>query len=325
MLSIEEIGRLRVPLVWTLHDQWPFCGAEHYTGPLASTEPIRDGHRYQIGYSPESRPTNELGPDINRRTWLRKYRSWKRPIYLVSPSTWLAKSAKQSELMKSWPIEIIANPLDLKAWSPVDKLLARELLGIPKDNLIVLYGANGGTSDPRKGADLLFEALVHISSSPQKSNLAQISLVIFGETEPTEPPDIGCRVYYMGSLEDNISLRLCYSAADVMVVPSRQEAFGQTASESQACGTPVVAFRTGGLPDVVSDRITGALADPFNPRSLAESITWVIEDSQRNERLRTASRDRAQQLWDSAQIARMYADAYKRAIALHEVSAGDSH
>ena len=86
------------------------------------------------------------------------------------------------------------------------------------------------------------------------------------------------------SFSDDLSLRLLYSAADVMVVPSIQEAFGQTASEAQACGTPVAAFKIGGLLDVVSHKETGYLADPYDPKSLAYGINWIIEDEERNEK-----------------------------------------
>ena len=99
-----------------------------------------------------------------------------------------------------------------------------------------------------------------------------------------------------------------------MIVPSRQEAFGQTASEAHACGTPVVAFRTSGLCDIVEDRITGALAEPFDPESLASAIQWVLEDPIRCRALGAAARARAERLWDPQRIAGLYADVYRQAL-----------
>lgn len=125
---------------------------------------------------------------------------------------------------------------------------------------------------------------------------------------------LGFPIHYAGRLHDDVSLRLLYAAADVMVVPSRQESFGQTASESHACGTPVVAFRTGGLADIVADGVTGALAEPFDPVSLATAIHWVLEDPERRVELAAAARQRAERLWDSAQIARLYAEVYQEAM-----------
>jgi glycosyltransferase involved in cell wall biosynthesis len=113
---------------------------------------------------------------------------------------------------------------------------------------------------------------------------------------------------------DDLILRALYSAADVMVVPSRQEAFGQTASEAHACGTPVVAFNTGGLPDIVDDRVSGALAEPFEPASLAAAIRWVLDDPQRRRALGAAARQRAERLWNPARVAGLYAEVYGRAM-----------
>ena len=96
-----------------------------------------------------------------------------------------------------------------------------------------------------------------------------------------------------------------------MVVPSRQEAFGQTASEAHACGTPVVAFNTGGLPDIVVDRVTGALAEPFEPESLAAAINWLLEDSLRRHQLGASARQRAKQLWSTTRVAGLYEELYR--------------
>ena len=99
-----------------------------------------------------------------------------------------------------------------------------------------------------------------------------------------------------------------------MVLPSRQEAFGQTASEAHACGTPVVAFATGGLVDIVDPHITGALAEQFDPLSLAAAIGWVLEDPQRRRQLGTAARQRAERLWEPARVARLYGEVYGQAV-----------
>ena len=84
--------------------------------------------------------------------------------------------------------------------------------------------------------------------------------------------------------------------------------------EAHACGTPVVAFRTGGLPDIVADRVTGALAEPFEPASLAVAIRWVLDDPQRRRALGAAARERAERLWAPARVAGMYAEVYGQVI-----------
>jgi glycosyltransferase involved in cell wall biosynthesis len=305
-LSIEEIGQLQMPLVWTLHDQWAFCGAEHYTG-------IGGEERFAVGYTPSSRPSHEAGPDLNRRTWLRKRRAWHRPIQIVCPSTWMADCSRRSALMGDWPITVIPYPIDLATWAPLDQRQARARLQLPQDRPLVLFGALGGTVDLRKGADLLLKALHGLRAKVLGTPLERLELVVFGQDRPAHPPDIGFRVHYSGHLQDDLSLRLLYAAADVFVLPSRQDNLPNTGLEAHACGTPVVAFRTGGLGDIVADRSTGALAEPFEPASLAAAILWVLKDPQRRKLLGEEARQRAERLWDPARVAGLYAEVYQAA------------
>jgi glycosyltransferase involved in cell wall biosynthesis len=218
--------------------------------------------------------------------------------------------------MKGWPISVIPNPLDLTAYAPLDQAIGRELHRLPQGRQLILFGALGGTTDFRKGADLLFDALKIFRQQVAEADLENIELVVFGSHEPIDPPQLGFPVHWLGSLSDDVTLRLAYAAADVMVVPSRQEAFGQTASEAQACGTPVVAFRTGGLVDIVEDHVTGALADPFDPTSLAESIRWVLEDSHRRRQLAASARQRAETLFNAQRIAGLYAKVYEQSLGI---------
>jgi glycosyltransferase involved in cell wall biosynthesis len=311
-LSIEEIGCLPGPTVWTLHDQWPFCGAEHYTYLQHDTENQEIDERFITGYNSSNRPSHESGPDMSRKTWLRKKRAWKDPIHIVATTRWLADCARKSVLMHDWPITTIPYPLNLDVWKPVDQNQARKLLDLPVDRPLILFGAIGGTKDPRKGADLLLEALKRLRPRIQGTSLDSMELVVFGEGPPAKPHQIGFPIHYRGRLQDDLSLRLHYAAADVMVVPSRQEAFGQTASEAQACGTPVVCFATGGLIDVVENGETGLWAEPFDPTSLAEAIKSVCTDSERRKMMGNSAHLRASKLWDSKRIYSSYRCLYEQ-------------
>ena len=301
MLSIADIARIRKPIVWTLHDMWAFCGAEHYT----------TDHRWRDGYRRDNRPSYESGFDLNRHTWQRKRNHWRQPLQIVCPSQWLADCVRASALMHDWPVSVVPHPIDLNRWQPFDQRLARQLLNLPQECPLLLFGAMGGGKDPRKGIDLLLAALALLRTEP---NLQNLQLVVFGQLAPQSPPQLGFPVHYTGHLHDHLSLRALYSAADLLVVPSRQEAFGQTASEAHACGTPVVAFNTGGLPDIVADRVTGALAEPFEPASLASGIRWVLEGPQRRRALGSAARERSERLWAPARVAGLYSEVYGRAI-----------
>ena len=300
MMSVADIGNIKKPVVWTLHDMWAFCGAEHYT----------EDHRWRDGYAANNRPSYESGFDLNRWTAARKLKHWKRPMHIVTPSRWLADCAKQSVLMRDWPITVIPNTIDTDVWQPVDKALARQLLQLPPDVPLLLFGAMGGAQDPRKGFDLLQAALNHL-----RGQLPGLELVIFGQLPPQTPADLGFPVHYTGHLHDDVSLRLLYSAADAMVIPSRQDNLPNTGVEAHACGTPVVAFDTCGLPDIVEHQKTGYLAKAFDPVDLAAGLRWVLNDASRMQKLSNAARLRTNALWTNEIVAIQFKIIYKNAIS----------
>ncbi len=301
-LSVEEMGAIHAPVVWRLSDMWVFSGAEHYT----------DTGRYQQGYSRRSRPATESGPDIDRETFRRKRRHWREPAHIVALTPWLARQAQSSTLTKTWPTHVIPVPIDTDFWSPQERDSSRKALNIPADDLVVMFGAGGGTSQKHKGADLLFDALAPLARLHDESkDTRRLRLVVFGEEGETRDHE-GVTVQFVGRLDDN-QLRQAYSAADVFVAPSRLEAFGQVAAEAQSCGTPVVAFDNSGLADVIDHQVTGHLAQAFDPHSLAEAIWWCVEDKSRHEQLSGAARARAKSLWDPVIVAKAYVEVLQQA------------
>jgi glycosyltransferase involved in cell wall biosynthesis len=305
MMSVEDIGRIDKPLVWTLHDMWAFCGAEHYSpdGPQA---------RWRHGYDAANRPAGDRGLDMDRWTWKRKRKAWRNAMHIVCPSNWLARCARESALMHEWSVSAIPNTLDLNVFKPQDRGFCRAALNLPADRRIVLFGAIGGGQDPRKGYDLLLEALRHLAARDE----AQVILcTIFGESEPHPSPGLPVPTRWMGFLHDDVVLALLYGAADVMVVPSRQENLVQTGTEAQACGCPVVAFDGAGIRDVVQHLETGYLAEPFDAADLASGIAYILENGARRLKLGKAARERALRLWSPSVVVPQYLEVYLAAIA----------
>jgi glycosyltransferase involved in cell wall biosynthesis len=263
-ISVEAIGRLRKPLVWTLHDSWPFCGSEHHPDGA-------DDRRFRQGYRADNRPIDHGGCDLDRWTWCRKRRAWSRllpRLQLVAPSRWMAEQVASSALFSGVPCHVIPNAVP-DAFRPLPRHLARELLGWPQHKPLLLFGAISGTSDFNKGFDLLQAALNGLSgleSSPL--------VVVLGSQ--LAPSGLNWPVLPVARLHDDVSLALAYSAADVVIVPSRLDNLPQIATEAQACGTPVVAFRQGGMVDAVRHGISGYLADPFDVADLAQGIQHVL-------------------------------------------------
>jgi glycosyltransferase involved in cell wall biosynthesis len=299
-LQVESLSKLNKPLVWTLHDMWPFTGGCHYTDDCI-------GYKALCGSCPLLDSQNPK--DLSHWTLMRKLKSWKKlnPV-IVSPSTWLAHCARESKLFKDYRIEVIPHGLDLNQYKPIERALARQLLNLPQDKKLILFGASSGaTGHTRKGFHLLQPALQRLHQIDPTSRL---ELVVFGATEPQNPVDLGFKTHYLGTFHDDISLALIYSSADVMVVPSIQEAFGQTASEALACGTPVVAFASTGLQDIVEHQVDGYLAQPFAIDDLAQGIAWILKDEDRHLKLRLQARQKAERQFSLSLQASRYLEIY---------------
>lgn len=303
-LSIEDIGRIRRPIVWTMHDMWPFCGTEHYA-------PDDKEARWRHGYAKSNCDAYESGLDLDRLAWLRKQRSWNRPAHAITPSRWLADCACESSLFKNWRITVIPNVLDTRVFQPLDRDVCRQALGLPNDRLIVLFGAIGGWRDPRKGYDLLLEALNHLAAN---RNVEDVLCVVVGQKEPKAPPKMLFPIRWMGHVHNDATLALLYNSADVAVVPSRQENLPQTATEAQSCGCPVVAFNCTGLSDAVVHLETGYLAKAFDVSDMAQGLEWILIDAARQAELGRAARERALRLWAPEVVVPQYLSVYRSAI-----------
>jgi len=232
----------------------------------------------------------------------------------VTPSQWLAECVKESVLMRNWSVNVVPNAIDTARWQPIERNLARSLFGLPTDVPLLLFGALKGGQDPRKGFDLLQEALNHL-----RGELPGLELVVYGQLPPREPPALGFPIHYTGHLHDDLTLRVLYNTADALVIPSRQDNLPNTGIEALACGTPVVAFETGGLPDIVVHKRTGYLANSLDTEDLAAGIRWVLEkvhnESSGSMSLGDNARAHAVERFSYPVIAAQYLDVYKRAMA----------
>ncbi len=283
-LQIETLTRLNKPLVWTLHDMWSFTGGCHYSGDC-------DRYTKSCGTCPQLHSSKDW--DLSRWVWQRKAKAWQNlDLTIVALSSWFSECVSSSSLFRNSRVEIIPNGLDTEQYRPIEKQVARELLRLPQNKQLLLFGALGATNDKRKGFHLLLPALQELSQSGWQDKL---ELVVFGASRPENPPELGFKAHYLGHLNDDLTLALVYSAADVMIVPSIQESFGQTASESFACGTPVVAFNATGLKDIVDHQQNGYLAQPYKIEDLARGIVWVLENEERHRKLSHRAREKAKQ------------------------------
>lgn len=300
MMSVEDIGRIEKPVVWTLHDMWAFCGAEH----------VSSDNRWREGYTSANRPDHESGFDLNRWVWSRKRKAWKKPIQIATPSRWLADCVQHSALMGDWPVRSIPNAIDTDVWQPVDKVGARKMMSLPQKAKLVAFGAMSGGQAHHKGFDLLLNAIGHL-----RGQLPSLEIIIFGQSRPRVVPDLGFEIHYTGHLHDDLSLRVLYSAADLIVIPSRIDNLPNTGVEALACGTPIVAFDTCGLSDIVSHKRTGWLAKAFDTVDLAEGIKWVLDEQAQNSNLKESAREDSVKRFSYPVIASQYRELYECVLA----------
>lgn len=249
------------PLVWTLHDMHPFTGGCHYSfGCDKFTAAC--GECMQLNGLRSARDPSWRNLQIKRRALDG------RELHVVADSHWLEGEARRSAVFAgARSFRTIHYGLDTEAYAPRDKAQCRRTLGIPLDAFVVCFGS-ASLADPRKGLRELLAALRQLGDVPR------LTALMFGAgtlRDPTGLPEVRSVGYLRSSREQ----APVYSAADVFVIPSLAEAFGQTALEAMACGTPVVGFDTGGIPDMVRPHRTGLLAPVGDPAALAAAIRWM--------------------------------------------------
>ncbi|HNY64285.1 MAG TPA: glycosyltransferase family 4 protein [Deltaproteobacteria bacterium] len=286
-----------IPLVWTLHDMNPFTGGCHYDAGCGC-------FRASCGQCPQLGSSSPR--DLSERTWRRKREVFGRispqRLHIVTPSRWLAQEVRNSSLMSRFPVSVIPNSLDTDAFSPLDKVMARTALGLPLDARAVLFISESTTKE-RKGFVYLAQALSALADLPG------IHLVSLGRGMPSV--DTSIPHLHLGSLDSDRLLALAYSAADLFVIPSLQDNLPNTVLESFACGTPVVGFDVGGIPDMVRPGETGMLTPLRDSAGLGNAIRSLLLNPALRAGLSANCRRVAVEEYSPAVQAQRYLDLYR--------------
>ena len=266
------------PVVWTLHDMNPFTGGCHYSGNCRRFM-NSCGACPQLGSSKES--------DLSRSSWIIKKdalsQSKGKLLHIVTPSKWLAKQARESALFAHLPISIIPYGIDTDLFHPRDTSSFRDTLGIPHDATVIGFVADS-TANKRKGLYYLKEAV-------EKINNKNIFLVSVGKSSPNISKQINH--IHLGCIESDRLLSMAYSLFDVYVCASVEDNLPNTVIESLACGTPVVGFSIGGMPDMVVSGRTGLLAADVDSKSLAICLNEILADKKLLEAMAVQCREKA--------------------------------
>jgi len=264
-LALPRISRHR-PVVWRLSDMWPLTGHCAYS---------HDCERWQTGCG--SCPLLGEYPGLRRDTtallWRAKKRIYDRSkLLVVVTNSWMAGLVKESPLLGRFPVRMIPNGVDTEVFRPIAKAAARESLGIPPDARVVLFSAHVATTGTRKGGEFVRPTLERVAASGVRNLL----LVVLGERAEAWEESPGYRTLRLGFAQSDHLLASVYSAADVLLHPAVVENLAGGIIESLACGTPVVAFRVGGIPDVVREGETGYLARLRDVEDLSEGLRRLL-------------------------------------------------
>jgi glycosyltransferase involved in cell wall biosynthesis len=251
------------PVVWQLHDMNVLTGGCHYDEDCGQ-------HRNGCGACPQLGSTDP--EDLSRQVWKRKQAVFgaleANRLHIVAPSRWMLELVKNSPLLSKFSATLIPYGIDVEEFAPRDRRLAREVLGIPQGAQVVMFVSDNLTNR-RKGFSFLLAALLGMM---QAHNLFLVSV---GRGKPPETGSIPC--LHMGHVENNRWLSMIYSAADLFVIPSVQDNLPNTVLESMACGTPVVGFDVGGIPDMVRSGRTGQLVPVGDSVALRHAMTQLLK------------------------------------------------
>lgn len=290
--------RLRqLPLVLTLHDMNGVTGGCHYTA--GCTRFTR-----QCGRCPQLGSTREM--DLSLWQMRLKARALERrpnhSVRVVTASAWMAEVAGCSSLLGRFPVSTIPYGLDTQVFAPRDRLVARAILDLPASEQVILFAANH-ISNPRKGLPYLLNAVRGLPPAGRR-------LLSFGHGAAPDAP-AGWAYQHLGPITDERFLSLVYSAADVFVIPSVEEGFGQTILEAMACGVPGIGFRVGGIPDIIVSEQTGYLVPKADVLALRAALERVLGDEPERRRLAHNSRRLAETTFPLEKQADAYLALYQ--------------
>ncbi|MDO1451435.1 glycosyltransferase family 4 protein [Rhodocytophaga aerolata] len=303
--SLKKLIGLNKPIVWTLHDMWAFTGGCHYSGTCTHYQ--THCHTCPFLKSPHPR-------DLSYSVFEQKLALLhKANITFVTCSQWLGSLAGKSTLLQHFPIHAIPNPIDTTVYTPISKQQAREALQLPSGKKLILFGAFK-IADPRKGFIYLEEAL-HVLKQAYPARTDDIGLLLFGKTDPELlKKDLAYPQYHLGKLSSTEKLVQVYNAADVFVLPSLEDNLPNTVMESMACGTPTVAFHTGGVPEMISHGQNGYLASYQSAADLAQGIYQILFSADPNE-LSKQARQQVLTNFNETLVAQKYSQLYTQLLS----------
>ncbi len=289
-LTIKSFSMINKPIVWTIRDMWPFTGGCHYS---------LDCENYKSGCGACPQLGSQFDQDLSYQCFNFKQSSYGENIYPVAISPWLQKCMSESKLFHHKKVEMIFNGVKTSQFKKIDKTDARKKLGLPTDKVLIATGAINLMGDKRKGFSQFSQALSLLNPD--------FDVVLFGSDEVSKA-NFKQTIYNFGKINNEV-LAQVYSAIDVFVAPSIQEAFGKTIVEAMSCGAPVVTFDNSGAANLISSGENGYTAKYLDHEDLADKIKQAVKLS---ETCSQNCRKYAEENFSLEHLSREYIALYKR-------------
>lgn len=299
---LKSLLLLEKPFVWTLHDFGPFTGGCHFPAGC-------------IKFQDSCSNCSQLKSDPFKVTaaMLQDKKSWTlHNLNLVAPSKWMATQAQESSLFRDNPIHTIANGIDTQSFHPMSKQEARSLLGLPKEGIYILCGSDQG-DEKRKGFELLYRVLYECFKKPHFAS-SNIKILWVGEKFfagfKSDLPTI-----FLGQLDMEKQMAAAYSAADLFILPSYEDNLPNMLLEALSCGTPVIAFAVGGIPEILTDGLHGRLISPFDENEMINAIDSLLSDTNKLQNMGAACRLLIEDNFSSELLVSKHLELYTRILS----------
>jgi glycosyltransferase involved in cell wall biosynthesis len=299
--SLKKLFKTNKPIVWTLHDMWAFTGGCHHSGTCNNYQNTCGNCTQFLKKSSDN--------DLSNQIWQHKKEAFEGAnLTIVTCSDWLGQRAKHSSLFKNTRVETIPNPIDIELFKPVAKSEARTKLGLDPSKNYILFAAMR-VSAVGKGFAYFKEALDIL----KQQNLDNTELLIFGQSAGLESENLPFKINALGYLDSPDKIALVYAAASLFAIPSLEENLPNTIMESLACGTPVVGFEVGGIPEMIDHQQNGYLATYKSSESLATGIQYVLQNTD-YQQLCTNARQKIIENYSESVVAQRYVKLYESLI-----------
>lgn len=283
-IKLHSLLKIDKPVIWTMRDMWAFTGGSHYT---------MDFDKYEKSY---------LSKIIQKY----KKKNYNKNFVFVAVSNWLKNKAEKSYVLKEHNIIKIDNNIDLTSFDNITKDIAMSSLKISTTKQIILYGAQNPQSK-RKGWDIFVETL-------KKLDKSKYFILIFGNFWSQDVlNNIGIEYKSIGYIHNKKILNQAYSAADIFVASSIEDAWPKTFAEAMYCGTPVVCFDNTSIAEIIDHKINGYVVKNFESNQLKDGINWLSEEVKKNNSKSDNARAKILN-YDAKIIAKKYIDLYKNVL-----------